>query len=464
MSSSAKTLRTYRAARRRAAFVAVWLVALMLTSAASVRDFGAVGDGRVDDAPAIQRAADKGGTLEFPSGTYLLSRTIDIDLKKTGPIALASRGTARIVMAGEGAAFRFVGTHQGTAAPNTAKPEVLTRERFPLVEGLEIVGDHANADGIEASGTIQLTVVRSRLSKLRHGIHLVNRNRNVLIADCHIYDNRGVGVFLDNVNLHQTNISASHISYCAAGGVVSRAGEVRNLHITGCDIESNMTADAPATANVLLDSRGGSIAEVAVTGCTIQHNSTSPDSANIRLLGPGDELRAKSDDGKKTQEGQVTITGNVFSDVRVNVHIQHARGVVVSGNTFWEGFDRDLMVEDSSNVVIGANNLDRNPRYEIWQKERPKQGVLFRNSADCTISGLHVNAVSAHPAGVVMENCRRMNVTGCTILDCESTGLLLRNVQDSIVHGCLIRSDKPDKAAFRALLVEGGRGNTLPKE
>ncbi|MGH7959651.1 MAG: hypothetical protein ACREH8_21935 [Opitutaceae bacterium] len=35
-----------------------------------------------------------------------------------------------------------------------------------------------------------------------------------------------------------------------------------------------------------------------------------------------------------------------------------------TGNTFWMGFAHDLLVEDSSNVVVGPNNLDRNPRYE----------------------------------------------------------------------------------------------------
>jgi hypothetical protein len=38
------------------------------------------------------------------------------------------------------------------------------------------------------------------------------------------------------------------------GGGVSRGGNVRNIHISGCDIESNMSEDTPATtANVLSD-------------------------------------------------------------------------------------------------------------------------------------------------------------------------------------------------------------------
>lgn len=426
--------------------------------AADVRSVGAIGDGKADDTAAIQKAADAGGALVFPTGTYRLTRTIVITLNEAGYTSLNADGTARVVMAGAGPAFRFVGTHGGSAAPSTMKPEISTRQRMPMVDGLEIVGEHEEADAIQADGTVQLTISRTRISGVRHGIHLVNRNRNLLVADSHIYHNRGVGIFYDNVNLHQSNITGSHISYCAGGGVVTQAGEVRNLHIAGCDIESNMTAETPETANVLIDSRGGSTAEVAITGCTIQHNSTSPNSANIRVLGPGIDRGSGDRLRKEPKWGHITITGNVFSDVRVNVHLQKARGVVVTGNTFWEGFDRDLLVEECSNVVVGENNFERNPGYEVWQKEKPKQGVYFRGANDCTLNGLHILGVREHPAAIILENCRRMHVANCTVLDSDNAGLLLKDVRDSRVHGCFIRDDREEKPAFQAVRAEGGDG------
>ena len=40
----------------------------------SVRDFGARGDGKTDDAQSIQHAITKGdGALHFPRGEYLIS-------------------------------------------------------------------------------------------------------------------------------------------------------------------------------------------------------------------------------------------------------------------------------------------------------------------------------------------------------------------------------------------------------
>ena len=429
--------------------------------AADLHSFGVIGDGKADDTAAIQKAADAGGAIHFAGGTYRLTQTVVITLDTAGFTSLIADGAARIVMAGAGPAFRFVGTHGGSADPKTVTPEVTARQRMPMVDGLEIVGEHAEADGLEAEGTMQLTITRARFNGLRHCIHLTKRNRNLLVAECHLYHNSGIGIFYDAVNLHQSNITGCHISYCAGGGVVTRGGEVRNVHIAGCDIESNMTPDAPETANVVLDSRGGSIAEVAITGCTLQHNSTSPGSANIRILGPGADRATNRMEARSPQWGHVTITGNVLSDVRVNIHIQKARGIVISGNTFWEGFDRDLLVEESSNIVVGPNNLERNPGYELWQKERPKQGVIFRACEDCTLTGLHLLGVREQPAAIVLEDCRRMHLADCTVLDSDHAGLLLRKVRDSSVHGCLLRDDRAEHPAFQPILIEAGEGNRV---
>lgn len=54
-----------------------------------------------------------------------------------------------------------------------------------------------------------------------------------------------------------------------------------------------------------------------------------------------------------------------------------------------------------------------------------------------------------------------MNVTGCTILDCENGGLLLKNVSHCRVSNCLIRSDRADRKAWLPLVVTGGKGNMI---
>ena len=423
-----------------------------------VKHFGAVGDGKADDTAAIQRAVDAGtGEIKLPRGTYRITRPIIVELDRVGFTSMTGRGAARIVMAGPGPALKFVGTHGGTADPGSVKDNVWAHQRMPLVDGVEIVGDHDEAIGIQATGTMQLTITSTNIRGVLHGIHLVERNRNVIISNCHIYENRGVGVYLDGVNLHQFNMGQCHISYNGGGGVVVRGGNVRNIHIGASDIEGNMAAEGPATANVLIDCTGGSVAEVAITGCTIQHTGNAPDSANIRMIGL--DSQADTDRLREYRYGNVTIAGNVLSDVQFNIDLTGARTVAISGNTLWKGFQRNIRVVDSSHVVLGANVLDRNPRY--GSSEEAACAVEFRGCHDCTISGLHLQGAQMTAAGLELENCRRMNVTNCTILDCDGGGILLKNVSRSRVSDCLVRDDREGVKKTPAIVVTGGRGNLI---
>ncbi|MBA3315153.1 MAG: right-handed parallel beta-helix repeat-containing protein [Planctomycetaceae bacterium] len=264
----------------------------------TVREFGAVGDGRADDTEAVRHAIAQGdGTVRFPKGTYRLTATVLIDLASAGRIALAGeQGVAKIVMAGPGPAFHFKGTHDKSAAPDGFRPQVWQRERMPTVSGLEIEGAHADADGLLFEGVMQPTITGVLIRESRTPIRFVGRSRNVLIDHCHLFHNRGIGIHFDAVNLHQIIVSASHISYCRLGGIrIDGACEVRNFQITGCDIEYNNfrshpdvgAADEP-TAEVFLDARKGTIREGTITGCTLQ----ATDSENGRTCGCSDRPTA----------------------------------------------------------------------------------------------------------------------------------------------------------------------------
>lgn len=410
----------------------------------SVRDFGAQGDGEADDTQAIQRAVDaKLGLVYFPPGTYRITKTIEVDLDKVGPVAIVGSSGVRVVMAGPGPAFRFVGTHQATADPHTVQPPVWARQRLPALEGLEVLGHHPEASGIQAQGTMQLGLHRLLLRQVLHGVHLVGRNRNVIISQCHIYNNRGIGLYLDHVDLHQINVIGSHISYNRAGGIVSRAGNVRNLQVAGCDIEANWV-------NVLLDateSRYGT-AEVAITGCTIQHGG-GEDSANIRIQGAGEKYRW----------GHVCIAGNVFSDVDINVHLKDTEDVVLTGNSFWMAYRYNLLAENCVRLVVSGNVFGRNPGYDYVKKRLPN-ALRLVGCRDGLLEGLVVHGVGEAEGGLVLEECERMNVDGCTFIDCAGPGLLLKHSRRCRVSDCLVdhRHPPPSWVAIRVL---GGQDNLL---
>ena len=211
-----------------------------------------------------------------------------------------------------------------------------------------------------------------------------------------------------------------------------------------------------ATANVLLDSTGGSIGEVAIVGCTIQHAHDAPDSANIRING---ESLARPFT-KETRHGNVTIADNVLSDVQVNVDLANTRGVTVTGNTMWKGYQYNLRVNNVDGLVVSNNVFDRNPRYHYGDGAEAANGLVFTESDGCTMSGNHIQGSTTEPASVVVKRCRRFNITNCTILDCSTTGLLLEDVTHSRVSDCLIHSDHATENSH-AIRVTGGSGNMI---
>ncbi|MDP6445585.1 MAG: right-handed parallel beta-helix repeat-containing protein [Pirellulaceae bacterium] len=434
------------------AFVIVLALALWQPASAaarSVREFGAVGDGRADDTVALQKAADAGGAIEFPRGAYRVTKPIVVDLRQSGFTSFDGRGVARLIMEGAGPALRIEGTHDGTADPETVKPPVWDRQRMPTLRGLEIVGKHAAADGVAALGAMQLLIDGVNIRRVRHAVLLQKRNRNVIVANSHFYENSGVGLYLDDVNLHQINVSNSHISYNRLGGIVVRGGNVRNLQVTGCDIEGNM-GDNDA-ANILLDCQQGSIAEVAIVGCTIQHSHKSAGTANIRMLAEGEFRR-----GGKTQPakyGVITIADNVLSDVHYNIDLQGARGVSITGNTIWKGFTANIRLKTCAHVVVGANVLDRNPRYQEFADA--KNAVLIEDCENVNVNGLQLFGGRDARGGLIVSGGRRIQITNTTVLDCDGPEVALRNVLDSRVSDCLLADDRQRDEP--SLSVVGGR-------
>ncbi len=392
-----------------------------------------------DDTERIQTIIDSGvGSIRFGKGTFKLSKPLEIRLDEVGFTSLHGDGVARLEMNGAGPAVRFIGTHGGTAAPHTVKEDVWEQQRTPLMDGIEIVGTHADANGVEAKGTMQLTLSRLTIRKCRHAVHLIDRNRNVILSECHLYENSGIGVFLDHLNLHQINICNCHISYNQQGGVVSLDSEIRNLQIGTCDIEGNMGDEsAPPSANVHIDGSNSSIGEVAIIGCTIQHAHDAVESANIRIDGTGNPLTFTDE----TRHGHITIADNILSDVQFNIDLKHCRGVTITGNTIWKGYTCDLRMNDCKDVILASNVFDRNPRYHYSDGSQATLGLLIEDCQDCVLNANMITGTNHEIAAVQMRNCDRMNVTNNTILEYGRCGLLLENVTRSRVSDCLFGSD-----------------------
>lgn len=383
-----------------------------------------------------RQIAEQGGTLMLETGVHRITGTLEFALAGKGTAVVRPiGGPVTLIMDGPGPALRLIGSHEGTASPASFKPATWN-ERMPVIEGVEIVGNHPEADGIELLRTFEAIVSKVAVRWCRHGIRLVERNRNVTISDVNLYENRGIGLYLDDVNLHQINVGNSHISYNRGGGIVVRDGNVRNLQITGCDIESNMPGDdcPTTTANILLDVSGSpddktrSIAEVAITGCTIQHSSNysgkdfkvlAPGGANIRILGK-----------EIAPIDSVTISGNVLSDTELNIDLHTCTDITLTGNNFFAPNPDNLHVTGSKRVIVNGNTF--NPR----EFDRPGR-IVFDQCQDCILSNNTLRALNAEDGAVIVKNSLRLSLTD-NILTESSSGLLLENSKDIVVKDWIV--------------------------
>jgi hypothetical protein len=428
----------------------------------NVKDFGAIGDGLSNDTEAI-RAAIEGaadGLVEFPRGRYRITETIEVTMKEVGPIGLTGKGAgAVIIMDGKGPAFRFSGSHNGTADPESVKEITWYKERMPMIDALEIIGSNPEADGLEFNHTF-MPVVRSVLIRnVRHGIHLTSRNRNIIITSCHVYHCGGTGIYLDSVNLHQAIISDSHLSFCSQGGIKISRSEIRNLQITGNDIEYNCDPEGMASSDILIDcSQLGSVREGTISGNTIQ-SVPSPGGANIRFTGP---------DKNSEQIGLWSITGNHISNQTVNIHLDRTHGISITGNTFIRGYDCHMIIDNSSNIVISSNVFDHNNDYfpksisaaggitvfksnNLILTDNILDGVEYgtletggaitiRESGEISVRGSQI--INPGFRGIYIEKSRTVRITDCIIIENEkSPGMLCGIEIKGICPGTVIRSN-----------------------
>ncbi|MCR9198074.1 MAG: right-handed parallel beta-helix repeat-containing protein [Planctomycetaceae bacterium] len=438
----------------------------------NVRDFGATGDGTADDTQAIQHAlADGDGEVVFPRGNYRVTRTLHVPLQKFGRTSLSgSGGVAKLIMDGPGACLAIEATHTGTADPASFREQQWQQERMPTVDGIEIEGRHKEADGILLRGVVQPTLTRVLIRRVRTALKVTGRARNVIVNGCHFYENSGVGIHLAQLNLHQVIIADSHISYCRLGGIRIEDSEIRNLQITGNDIEYNNyrahkrqfpDAAGEPTAEIYIDVSTGSVREGTIASNTIQA-TYSPGGANIRFLGSGETGHEKA--------GMWTITGNLIGSQSNNIHLTRAYGVNITGNYIYSGHHRNLLVEDSRNIVVGSNSFGHNADYG---NKALATGLRFVNCRNCNLTGVLIqdaplgqHTVSGavalqRDALVEIIDGQSFNISGCQILDGTPVGLRLENCSNSLVSGCSILDQRSERKMRRAIECRGGTGNLI---
>ena len=161
-----------------------------LKDAVSVKDFGAVGDGVVDDTAAIQAAINtlaSNSTLVFPPANYKIA-TITFD--GITNVTVLAYG-ARFALTGDGAGFVVKGITTGFT-----------------VKGGVIVGDGANRDAL-ANSTLQIGW---------------------------LFGNQ-VGAYVQNVIVEDVYVVSTNVGFLFAAGSGSGSGNTNNVKVFNCQAQ-----------------------------------------------------------------------------------------------------------------------------------------------------------------------------------------------------------------------------------
>ena len=420
-----------------------------------VHDFGAIGDGITDDTDALRHALEAGdGALVFGKGTYRITQPLVIDTTRSGYTAVRGEGgTTRLLMAGPGPALRILGDHRGTASPASFEPHTWQRERFPTVTGVEILGEHPEAVGIELRKTMQATISQVLIRNCRIGIQLVERNRNFLLSHAHLYDNAEYGLFFDRCNLHQAIVTGCHISYNKRAGIRSLDGDVHNLHITGCDIEYNNHpgVDAspngePTGAEIWFEAPDGIISEVTIASCTIQA-TIQPGGANIRIHG--------SEKDWPTGARLIAITGNVIGSQTRGIELRRAQRVTITGNTIYDSAEWSLFASQCSGMAVGSNTI-------TWRAGRDapaRDGVRFEDCDNVALSGLVTEGLAAgnaeRGAAITLLRSTDMSIDGCHVINPRVRGIELESCARCRVANNTVVDRRETPTMLHAIRVTG---------
>lgn len=447
---------------RRPALLGALTLALFLAAApaqgaeSGPEDLAALADGQRPATAALQKLIDSSeGLVSIPAGAFLLDAPLVVNLPNSGYRSITgSGGATRLVAAFAGPAIRIQGDHQGTAMPGSVEQHTWDRERMPIVGDLEILGAHEEADGIELVRTMKCIIRNVLIRKCRYGIHLVERNRNIVIAGSHIYDGGDTGIFLDNCNLHQFNITGNHISYNKRAGIRQFNGDVHNVHIVGNDIEYN-SGSAESSGEIVLEAHEAAVSEYTIAGNTIQ---ARPENAGANIL-----IAGGVKDAPHTAT-LIAITGNVIGDRDTNIALTRASKVTIAGNTVYGGKSLNLRLLHCSSIVVDGNTIGTRPS-KYAQHDLHTDGILLENCTGCLLSD---NIVSEHRYGdanrggaITLLDSRGCRISGCQISNPGFRGVHVAGGADCVVSDNSVSAPAASTLCAAIQVSDGGRGHLV---
>jgi polygalacturonase len=178
---------------------------------ANIKDFGAVGDGVTDDTEALQAAinCENVDKLYFPSGTYLINKTINlrsnIKLYGEGVIKIAGRATTTDMIRIDGLNNIVIDGLKFETTLNNADASEFNRSTSVL---------WSNMIGFHITNANNISIINSDFTNFEYALKVdgdSNFNNNVIVENCKI-NNSPMPIYVsytDNFTVRNCRIDAT---------------------------------------------------------------------------------------------------------------------------------------------------------------------------------------------------------------------------------------------------------------
>ena len=382
-----------------------------MSTGASPKEFGAIGDGVTDDTAAVNRCLAASRAVDFggPQNVYLI----------TGSLLVAQ-----------------------------ALPQVLTARGAVLRGGdLRLRNAAHRVGGIAFDGTgvvIESTAVQSRVSRCTFagtpGPGVVVAAQHGRVQHC-VFDRcGGTGATIAVTGADRTTVLGNRLLRCATGITTGGA----QFAVTGNTIGCATPAAAGSRGIVIVNGRGGRIQDNTLTGFG-DNNIDCRGSTGLTVTGNSTTGGLDGVFVGETSSAGITISGNNFQKPHTGVRVQSATtgalviGVVIKGNTVADASEAGIVVSGSGTAQVTGITVADN---DLHLGGSGTVGVQVVNAQCSRVAGNRV--YRPRLSGVQLVDTDLVQVSGNFLQDAgygaAAAAVVVHNgsralVRDNIVYG-----------------------------
>lgn len=334
----------------------------------SVKDYGAVGDGTTNDAPAIQSALSSltaGGTLFFPPGNYLVNNAAGFPVQQPVQIVGAGPGATSIRIGSSftdpqlfnvtsnDVTFRDIQI-RGNSTVTTSNPaaDAILATAVQTFKMFNVELQWINGYGVKVFGTAAGTIHGGQIDNCKiqscaGGIYIKgdhasgNTAANFQISNLFtrfLGVNSGGSANLDGIRIEDAwdvlmsnNISWMQQTLGGTGSALRIHGDCAAIFITNLDALGPQTG----TANVIIeDSANGTPQNIQITGGVIQQGLVG-----LLIAGATNQVRVSTVRFINNQGHGVSVTGTGFG-INIDRSLFSLNGQAATGTNYeinWSG-------------------------------------------------------------------------------------------------------------------------------